>query len=467
MPVNDARIVVRGGRIVSMDPAVGDLVGDVLIEGERIAAIGRDLGIDPGAAEVIDASDHIVVPGFIDSHRHLYQAILRGIGSDWSLFQYFVAMFGTIGPHFTPADMHVANTIGALDALDSGVTTVFDWSHNQHSPEHTDELVRALKESRIRAVFGYGGSMAEQAEILAPPFKGTTPSNASEIRRVREQHCASDDARVTLGFAARGPESSTMEIVRADWALARELAIRVNIHIGMAVLDVEGRPSVARLHDEGLLGEDLIFGHCNLLTDDELRMMADAGVKASVTPEDECAMGHGWPPIARLLKAGIRPNIGADTCMAVGGDPFTAMRFALAVPRGISNQRSLEAGENPWALDLTARDVLAFATIDGARTLGLEARTGSLTPGKQADVVMLRTDHVSMAPVLDPIGAIVHHASRGVVDHVFVGGEAVKRDGRLVGVDSAAIARQATEAGEGILARAGVTPGWVPDAPQH
>lgn len=460
-----ARTLLRGGHIVSMDPKIGELVGDVLIERGRIVAIGRDLDVAIGSADVVDASRHIVMPGFIDSHRHLFQALLRGLASDWSLFQYFVSMFGMLAPNMTPDDMYLGTTLGALDAIDAGVTGVFDYSHNQSTPEHTDESIRALRNAGIRAVFGYGGSMAEQAEILAPPFKSTTPSNQAEIRRIRRQYFSSDTGLLTLGLGARGPDSSTMDIVRADWAIARELGIRINTHIGMASLDLDGRPNVTRLHKEGLLGDDLIFGHCNLLTDDEFRMMADAGVSATVTPEDECAMGHGWPPIAGLLRAGIRPNIGIDTCMAVGGDPFTAMRFALAVPRGLANQPVLEAHGNPWELDLTARDVLEFATIEGARAIGQEATTGSLVPGKQADIVMIRADHISMTPVIDPIASIVHHASRQTVDHVYVAGTAVKRDGKLLGADMADLSRRASIASEQILSRAGVRPGWAPPKP--
>lgn len=465
MSSTKSRFLLRGGQIISMDTALGDLRADVLIEDDRIVAVDRDLTAAADGAEVIDASRHLVIPGFVDSHRHLYQAIVRGLASDWTLFQYFFGMFGALGPHFEAGDMFWANALGAFDALDSGVTTVFDWSHNQATPEHTDELVRGLKESGIRAVFGYGGTMEEQAELLKPPFKGKTPTNAAEVRRVRSQHCPSDDALVTLGLAARGPETSTMEVVREDWALAEELAIPVNIHIGMAILDLEGRPSVKRLQDEGLLRDDLIFGHCNRLTPEELSMMASAGVKASVTPEDECMMGHGWPPIAALLKAGIRPNVGADTCMAVGGDPFTAMRFALAVTRGLANDESLEAGENPWTVDVTARDVLEFATIDGARTLGMEGRIGSVSPGKQADLVLIDTADISLAPVLEPTMAIVHHATRRAVDHVFVAGQPVKRDGVLTADLADSCIRRAPEVSAQILERAHFNPGWSPQPP--
>ncbi|MFD9719363.1 amidohydrolase family protein [Streptomyces sp. NPDC059076] len=462
-----ARTLLRGGQIVSMDPTVGDLIGDVLIENGTIAAIGPDLEIAEGSADIVDASRHIVLPGFIDSHRHLFQALMRGMAADWSLFQYFTTMFGMLGPHMTPEHMSLGTALGAYDSLDSGVTAVFDYSHNQSSPEHTDEAVRALQASGIRAMFGYGGAMSEQLEILSPPFTSTTPSNEAEIRRVRSRYFSSDSGLVTMGLAVRGPDSSPMDVVRADFALGRELGLRINTHIGMAVLDPHGRPNVTRLHKAGLLGDDLIFGHCNLLTDEEFRLMADAGVSVSVTPEDESAMGHGWPPITQLLKAGIRPNIGIDTCMAVGGDPFTAMRFALAVPRGLANQQSLASGANPWQLDLSARDVLEFATIEGARALGMEDVTGSLTPGKQADIVMIRTDHISMTPVLNPVASIVHHASRQTVDTVFVAGRAVKRDGALIAADAAGISRRAVDSVGELLEAAGVTPGWAPPPPPH
>ncbi|MEU0987941.1 amidohydrolase family protein [Streptomyces sp. NPDC005953] len=461
------RTLLRGGQIVSMDPTVGDLIGDILIENGTIAAIGPDLEIAEGSADIVDASRHIVLPGFIDSHRHLFQALMRGMAADWSLFQYFTTMFGMLGPHMTPEHMSLGTALGAYDSLDSGVTAVFDYSHNQSSPEHTDEAVRALQASGIRAMFGYGGAMSEQLEILSPPFTSTTPSNEAEIRRVRSRYFSSDSGLVTMGLAVRGPDSSPMDVVRADFALGRELGLRINTHIGMAVLDPQGRPNVTRLHKAGLLGDDLIFGHCNLLTDEEFRLMADAGVSVSVTPEDESAMGHGWPPITQLLKAGIRPNIGIDTCMAVGGDPFTAMRFALAVPRGLANQQSLASGANPWQLDLSARDVLEFATIEGARALGMEDVTGSLTPGKQADIVMIRTDHISMTPVLNPVASIVHHASRQTVDTVFVAGRAVKRDGALIAADAAGISRRAVDSVGELLEAAGVTPGWAPPPPPH
>ncbi|WIX98290.1 amidohydrolase family protein [Amycolatopsis mongoliensis] len=264
----------------------------MLIEDDVIAAIGPELTVAEAAAEVIDASGYIVIPGMIDTHRHLYQNLLRGLGSDWSLFQYCVAMFGTLGPNFTAEDMHLGNRLGSLDALDSGVTGVFDWSHNQLTPAHTDALVEGIESAGIRAQFGYGGSMKQYVECLAPPFRSTAHTDAAEVRRLRDRF-PSDTGLITLGLAARGPDLSVMDVVKADWALARELGIRINIHLGQGIFP--GRPAVAPLLDAGLLGNDLTFGHCNLLTDEEMKVMADHGVTATVTPEDEANMGHGFP----------------------------------------------------------------------------------------------------------------------------------------------------------------------------
>jgi 5-methylthioadenosine/S-adenosylhomocysteine deaminase len=450
--MTEKRVLLRGAQIISMDPAVGDLVGDVLIEGETIEAVGAGLGVDASAAEVIDAKDTIVLPGFIDTHRHVYQNLVRGMASDWSLFQYLVASNTVLGPNFTPGDLYLGNRLGALDALDSGVTTVFDWSQAQDSPDHTDELVRGLRDAGIRATFGYGGGLEHYRECLVPPFRSTTLSNADELKRLRKGEFSSDTGLLTLGLAARGPDLSTLDVVRNDWALARELGIRINTHVGQGVLP--GRPSVLPLHEAGLLGDDLTFGHCNYLTDEEMRLMAEYGVTATVTPEDELNMGHGHPPILRLMRAGIRPSIGIDTCIAVGGDQFTAMRFALAAPRSLVNAEQLDGGDNPWDLELSVRDVLAMATIEGARALGQEDRIGSLTPGKQADLMVISTADVSMTPVLDPVAAV----------DVFVAGKRVKRDGRLVGVDQAEVSRSATAAATALLERSGVKPGWIPAA---
>jgi 5-methylthioadenosine/S-adenosylhomocysteine deaminase len=456
------RILIRGGTVITMEPGAADQVADILVVGDQIAAVGPDLAVAEGSARVVDATNHIVIPGFIDTHRHVYQILLRGLGSNWSLMEYLTAIIGTIGPNFTPEDLFLANRLGALDAIDSGVTAVFDWSQQSTSPEHTDALIAGLTSTSIRACFGSGANVVDMQDCLRPPFLTAVATNADEVRRLRNEH-PSDTSLLTIGMAGRGPDLTPIDIVQQDFALVRELGIRLNMHLGQGVMP--GRSAIRILHESGLLGDDLTFGHCNYLTDEEIKLMSDFGVTASVTPEDECNMGHGWPSIGRMVAAGFFPNIGIDTCIAVGSDQFTAMRFALAVPRAQGNDAALASGQNPWTLNLTTRDVLRMATIEGARALGQEHRIGSIARGKQADLVAINTAHVSMTPVLDPVSSVVHSAGRSVVSDVFIAGRHVKKDGQLVGADIEQLHPAATQAATALLERCGTTSGWAPPAP--
>jgi 5-methylthioadenosine/S-adenosylhomocysteine deaminase len=387
MPSEPPRTLLRGGTVVSVDPALGDFRGDVLIEGDVIAAVG-DLGDVPGA-EVIDVRGHIVFPGFVDGHRHLYQTALRGLGVEWSLVEYCIGMFGTVGAHLSAEDVYLGTLLGALDSIDAGVTGVYDLAHCQVTPEHTDRSLDALRESGLRTVFGYGGSSAQWIECLAPPFQSSTPMNDAEVRRLRNGPLSDDRALVTLGLFGRGPDLGTMDVVRDEWALAEMLDIPVNLHIGQGIFP--GRPALKRLNDEGMLGPRVSIGHANLLTDAEMAMMRDTGTTVTTT-----------------------------------------------------------------------RDVLAFATIEGARALGKADVTGSITVGKKADIVTMTTDDISVFPVVDPVSAIVYGGTRRTVTNVFVGGRRRKADGALVGVDTAALREAADRAAHDLIDRSGIGPSWRP-----
>jgi cytosine/adenosine deaminase-related metal-dependent hydrolase len=455
--------LIRGGTVITMEPGETDRVADILIEGDAIAAVAPDLPIDEGSATIVDARNHIVVPGFIDTHRHLFQILLRGLGSDWSLTQYLTTYLSKIGLNYTPENAFLANRLGALDAIDSGVTAVFDWCQSALTPEHSDALISGLESTSIRASFGSGCNMAaDLLEVLQPPFLSTSAADAGEVRRLRDKY-SSENGLITIGMAARGPNLTTMDVAKRDWALARDLGIRLNVHVGQGVMP--GGNAVQALHEEGLLGPDLTLGHCNNLSRDEITMLADNGVTITVTPEDECNMGHGWPSIGRLIEGGVWPNVGVDTCLAVGGDVFSAMRFALAIPRAQSNEKALMNGENPWTVPLTARDALRMATIEGARALGQEHRIGTIKPGKQADLVCINAADVSMVPVINPVANVVYSASRSVVSDVFIAGRHVKKAGELVDVDFAQLHADVTAASTDLLARCGIEPGYVPAAP--
>jgi cytosine/adenosine deaminase-related metal-dependent hydrolase len=456
------RTLITGGTVVTVDRQLGDIApGEVLIEDQTIAAVGSDLGVSD--AEVIDATDCLVLPGLIDTHRHTWQSLFRNIASDWTLAHYFTGLHGTLSGLYQPADTYAANLIGTLEALDGGITTLLDWSHNLNTPEHTDAAVDALIETRGRVCFGHGGGHRHWQPVssLAHP--------AEDVRRLREGRLSSDDALVTLCLAPRGNQFATMAVTADDWRLAEDLGIRISCHAGDGEWG-RNRP-IAQLAEHGLLGPSMTFVHCNTLADDELAMMADAGASASVSPDIEMQMGHGWPATGRLLDAGIRPSLSIDVCSSNGGHLFGTMRATIGTERGFDNEAARERGEaSVDRMELTCRDVLEFATIEGARACGLEHRVGSLTPGKRADVIVVRADTLGMTPMNNPVGAFVYNAHPGLVDTILVDGALVKRDGRLLDVDLARVRRLAIEARDGIIDRAGGAAGariggeWIPDA---
>jgi 5-methylthioadenosine/S-adenosylhomocysteine deaminase len=454
----DQKVLIKGGVVVSVDPEVGDLPrGDVLIEGSRISDVAPEIET-PQGAEVIDASEMIVMPGFIDTHRHTWQTAARSIAADWTLYQYFIGVLGTLGPQYRPEDVYASNLLGTLEALDSGITTLLDWSHIQNSPEHTDAAIEGLKDSGSRAVFGYG-------EPVFHWLEQDRVHDFADVRRVKNQYFSSDDGLITLAIAPRGPEFTTsVESTENAWRVARDLGVRITVHVGAGAFG-QAR-SIRQLDDRGLLGPDTTYIHGSTLTDEELKRIAETGGTFSIAPEVEMHMGHGFPPTRRVLEVGARPSISIDVCTGIGGDMFGAMRSMLSMQRALDNQGHLEAGTQPERLDITTRDVLGFATIEGARACGLEHKTGSLTPGKEADVVLIRTDLPNLTPVNHPVANIVLAANTSNVDSVFVAGRPIKRDGKLVNVDLARARRLAHESRDYLFESTGMETGggWAPES---
>ncbi|MEV4051824.1 amidohydrolase family protein [Amycolatopsis sp. NPDC049688] len=416
--------LLRGGMVVSMDPAAGTLPrGDVLIEDGRIAAVGPD--IEAAGAEVVDASGKIVLPGFVDTHRHTWQTAFRGLGAGWTFGQYRVAVHGTLKPHYRPEDVYLGNLLGRLEALNSGVTTMLDWFHCAGRPENADAAVQALHDAPGRSIFCYGAD---------------GPDIEPEIRRVRKLLPGDD-----MALGLRGPVMSTMDDTAADVALARELGLPVSTHVHGTGGWPRGDRPIAEMSARGLLDDRTTVVHGNGLSDDQLAMLADAGSSVSISPDVELKMGFEPLITGRALAAGLRPSLSVDDCPSAGGDLFGAMRTALAAERG-----------------LTARTVLECATVNGARACGRDA--GSLTPGKDADLVLLDAEDLSVFPVGDPVGTIVSAGHPGLVDSVFVAGKAVKRDGKLLGVDLPALRARLLESRDRIAAAAGVAVdgSWIP-----
>jgi cytosine/adenosine deaminase-related metal-dependent hydrolase len=420
------KTLLTGGTVVSMDPAVGDLErGDVLIEDGVIVEVAER--VDAPDAEVIDATDRIVLPGFVDNHRHSWQTAFRGVGADWTFPEWALAMHGTVKPHYWPEDVYAGTLLGRLEALHSGVTTMLDWYHVAQTHAHEDAAVAALRDAPGRSIFCLGAGW------------GTPDSVDADIRRVRADLTGdglSGDGLVTMAFGLRGPEATGMDTVARELKLAAELGLRTSLHI-------EAAGTVTDLHEHGLLRDTTTFVHANGISDEELRMLADAGASLSISPDVELKMGFGSPVTGRALAAGLRPTLSIDDVPSVGGDMFSTMRTAFAVQRG------LDGG-------LRSRDLLEFATVDAARSCGLDTRTGSLTPGKDADLVLLRTDDLTVFPVTDPVGTLVSAGHPGLVDTVLVAGRVVKRDGVLVGVDLPALRARLLASRDRIAAAAGI-----------
>jgi 5-methylthioadenosine/S-adenosylhomocysteine deaminase len=415
------RVLLKGGCIVSLDRQVGDFErADVLIDGARIAAVGPNLAAE---AEVVDCADMIVMPGFVDTHRHMWQGALRNILPNGLLSDYTRDITGSARSVFRPEDAHVGDLVSALGAIDAGVTTILDWSHVGNSPAHSDAAIAGLREAGIRAVYAFGGGAPGEANR----FPG-------DIRRLRAEHFSSADQLLTLAMAAgTNPR---------DWAIAREVDAFVSVHVVGAL----GVPQDA-------MGEDVTYIHCTNLPEDAWRMIADTGGHVSIAGPIEMQMNHGVPPFQQALDHGIRPSLSVDVETEMPGELFTQMRTAFGLQRMLALEKQRNGA--PAATLLTVRDVIEFATIQGAKANQLDHKVGTLTPGKEADVILLRTNAINVLPVNNAYGAIVLGMDTSNVDTVFIAGKMRKRAGRLVGVDLARIQRLAEESRDYVVDRAG------------
>lgn len=422
----------------------------ILIQNGKIAAIGPNLGMSD--IPIIDAQGGILMPGFIDTHRHVWQSLLRAQLADGTLYDYMAKLRFGLAPQFTAADAELGNYAGALDALNAGITTIVDHSHVISTPEHADALIVGLESSGIRAVFCYGLSDVADAgkPIDVARFYNSTWRH-QDAERIRNQRLSSNDDLIRFGIAASEFLFAPLHYTKTEVTLARRLeAHRFSIHVANGPF-ARGTRYVSRLLDNGFVDERTLFVHGNVLTRNDLKRIAEKGATVSVTPESEMQMGMGTPIWPLAKDVGVAVGFGADIVSGGSGDMFTQMRLALAVGRMAANDKLGARGIMPATLPLSAEDALRAVTIDGARVAGLESQVGSIEVGKRADLVLIRTTGTHIAPVLDPITTVVMQASVADIDLVMVDGNVVKSGGSLLNCNQRMLSQKLQSAAERIV----------------
>jgi cytosine/adenosine deaminase-related metal-dependent hydrolase len=449
------RLLIRGGHVMSMDPAVGDFAeADVLVEGKRIVAVRPNLRV--GEAAVIDARGRIVMPGFVDTHHHQFETALRSFLADGLLFNdgkphgainYFEYILGRFAPVYRPWDVYINELFGSLSQLDAGVTTVHDISQIHHSPQHSDAAIKGIADSGRRAAFGYFESAGNVAGNQYP----------QDARRIMKQYFSSDDQLMTMimGGEIYLPGYETA------WKIGRELGIPVAAHIVGSFGMGPSFDAIAqgRGGDSGTLGfgSDNLFIHMTGMSDLGWDAVKAAGAHVSLAVPIEMNMRHGMPPILKTLSLGIQPSLSVDVECTLTADMFTQMRTTMALQRALVNEMALQLGNPPDLPELlTTRDVLRFATIEGSRDLRLDGKIGTLTPGKEADIILLDAEAINVAPLNVVPGAVVSLMERSNVETVIVAGQIRKWKGRLLDVDLRRLRRQLENSRDYLFEAAGI-----------
>jgi len=408
------RTLIRGGCVLTLGARTPNFdEADVLISEGRVAEVGP--GLRARDAEVVDATDTIVMPGFVDTHRHVWKSLFRNLGETPTTYP--APAIGEDWTEYRADDIYAATLIGLLAAAEAGITTVVDWADITPVPSHVDAALQAHADSGLRTVFVYS----------VPSPAGRPEDEKAGLRRLVARSAEGHESLRTIAFGPGEPARSDLDRVARDWGLAREMGLRIHTHVGAGptpggvISDLAGR---------GLLGEDVTLVHCLNLDGTDLDAIAAHRVSVSLAPSSEMTAGRGLPPVQDLMDRGIRPGLGVDSGGVAPGDMFAQMRATNSVQHATHFDLKL-AGKGGLPNLLSTREVIRYATVDGARAAGLGDLTGSLEPGKQADVVVLRTDRPNIFPINDPIGAVVWGMDTSNIDWVFVAGEALMREGEL------------------------------------
>jgi cytosine/adenosine deaminase-related metal-dependent hydrolase len=431
------RILLRGGTIVSMDDKVGDLVrGDVLIEGKKIAAIAPEL--TAADAQVIDARDTIILPGLIDCHRHAWEAQLRRINPNSpTLADYMNATHLSFAKAYRPQDHYVGNYLTAIGCIDAGVTCMIDNSHNSRSAAHSDAAVEALIDSGMRAVHASGPPSAGEWDHQWP----------QDLARLQKKYFSSTDQLVTLRMFSG--------VDRDNWALARKLGLRITTEFQGAQAAAQLEP----LAQDKLVGPDNTFNHCGALPEKTWQTFVDTGANIDVCPRSDAqyALGEGVCALQHAWDHGIKPGLSVDNETSYSTDMFMEMRVALYIQRAVAQNRKFSGDANP-PKPLMTRDVLYCATVAGAHCAGLDGKIGSLAPGKEADLIVIRADDINLYPSNNAIGTVVQAAERSNIDTVIIGGRVRKYRGKLVGLDMTRLKAMVEESRGHLFAAVGYRP---------
>ena len=419
--------VVRNAYVVTMDAQLGDIpVGDVHVRDGALVAVGPKL--NALGAEEIDGRNRIACPGFVDTHFHLWGSFARGIVADGD-FDYFPVM-SRLGPVMTPEDAYASAKLGIAEAINSGLTTIHDWSHNIISGAYADADLRALRDCGIRARFSYGYSRNLQ-------LKPEQTADLNDIARVkREWFGASNDGLLTMGFASRGPGDTPPATYRKEWESARALGLPITQHAGRSIAEIKKFHRIEILYKDKLLGPDVQLIHTYNASPEERGMMAETKTHNSIAPYTASRLASGLPYLGDLLKRRVQCSLSVDTTTVAGNaDMFSIMRLMLQ----LNHLRSMDV------MEVQPRRILELATLDGAKDLGIADRVGSLTPGKRADLILVRTNDLNVAPFGNPALLLVQQAQPYNVDTVVIDGRILKHKGELVAIDAEEVIRKAAE----------------------
>ncbi|WP_210593408.1 amidohydrolase family protein [Streptomyces sp. GESEQ-35] len=423
------RILFTGATIVSMDPELGVIDrGDLLVEGDTITAVGRDLSAE--GAVVVDATGTVLTPGFVDTHRHAWEAQLRRIMPDVDdLGGYVMTTLAGYATVYRPEDMYIGTKLAALTAIDSGITTMLDFSHNSRTREHSDAAIQALLDTGIRGVHA----------SMGPHFGDWDRQWPGDLTRIKDQYFSSNDQLLTLRLATLATDEISGPALAYGPELARvakELGIGVSVD---AVFGTSSSEAVLRWAKDGILGPDVTLIHSTGLTSEAWKAMGETGTTVALAPTSDAQIGleTAIPAVDEALAVGIRPGLSIDVEVALASDMFTQMRALLAIQR----MRAVNAayGTDQQPSRITTHDVLDFATLQGARTNGLAGVTGSLTPGKKADLLVIQAEDLNNMPLNDAIGTVVLGSDARNISAVFINGEPRKWNGQVLDVDLAAL----------------------------